>query len=215
MKVQHPCKSVPQVFHMQNLYLFFGTTNQAVEAALRDDDQYFVDSIIDYRGNSEHRSKMSFLVRYMDESEHWIPYSPDINQTEAFERFCSQYPELSILLKPFNQQASYLRRLNLSLISPDACNKSAYLNLRAWGHEYYDQYNLPPVLHLVPCNLGMLVKKQGSMVIEYEVPLFKEGLRYLDSKAYSYYVYLSLPSFDYVIIDKNFCIEKEWDCTSL
>ena len=27
---QHPCKSDPQTFHMEDLYLFFGTTEQAI-----------------------------------------------------------------------------------------------------------------------------------------------------------------------------------------
>ena len=81
---------------------------------------------------------------------HWVPYSQDINQTEAFETFCNTYPELNILLHSAANQDSYLSSLSKTKITSQAQNTYAYINLRAWGYEYYDSLNLLPFLHLVP-----------------------------------------------------------------
>ena len=58
---------------------------------------------------------MQFLVLYQDQSTHWVSYSNDINTTEAYEKLCSNYPELQILLQPSSQQAAYLRTLNAKI----------------------------------------------------------------------------------------------------
>ena len=208
--VQHPCKSDPQTFHMEDLYLFFGTTEQAIEASLRDDDQYFIESILDYRGDPTKRTTTSYLVKYMDDATHWVPYSQDINQTEAFETFCNTYPELNILLHSAANQDSYLSNLSKTKITSQAQNTYAYINLRAWGYEYYDSLNLPPFLHLVPCQLGKLVTRGNKIMLEYTVPLFNEPKRYLDPRTFIFFVYLFLPDFQHILIDEIMCKEKNW-----
>ena len=72
--------------------MFYGSEKQAIEASLRDDNQYFVDCILDYRGDpTRNRTDITFLVQFMDESQSWVPNTPDINQTEAFETYCAQH----------------------------------------------------------------------------------------------------------------------------
>jgi hypothetical protein len=90
--VQHPCKNHTQVLHADSVYIFYGTEEQALDTALRDDDQFFVTSILNYRGNPEKRSEMQFLVLYQDDSTHWVNYSSDISSTEIFEIFLYNIP---------------------------------------------------------------------------------------------------------------------------
>jgi hypothetical protein len=158
--VQHPCKTHTQVLHADTVYIFYGTAEQAMDAALRDDDQFFVTSILNYRGNPEKRSMMQFLVLYQDESTHWVPYSSDISTTEVFEHFCSTYPELQILLQHSSTQASYIRTLKAKHFPSSIQHTSAYMNLRAYGHQWYDEQNLSNVPYLVPCQLRKLVKNE-------------------------------------------------------
>jgi hypothetical protein len=55
-----------KVFHANRLKYFFGSSEQAKNAALRDMDQYIVDALIAYRGDPLIRTSLSFYTRFMD-----------------------------------------------------------------------------------------------------------------------------------------------------
>jgi hypothetical protein len=202
---KHPCKTHTQVLHAENVYIFYGTEEQAIDTALRDDDQYFVHSIINYRGDPLKRSQMEFLVQYQDDSTHWLPYSLDISTTEAFETYCVLYNELQILLQPASQQSSYLRTLNTKHFSPDIQHTNAYLNMRSYKG-WYDQNIKESLPHLVPCKILSIVKKE----IWLEVPLFNDGKFSFTYSDFFSYVYLDQPSFPHIIVNEKTCIDRNW-----
>ena len=201
--VRHPCKDADQTLHSERLFMFFGTDEQAKEAALRDDDQYFIEDILDYKGDPTERSRMEFLVLYVDSSQHWVLYSNDITSTEAYERFCLKYNELLILLKPSAHAVAYNKELSKRSIPFSSMHKSAWINLRSYGYKYYDSKNLAPCLHLVPCLLGRLRQVKNVQKIELTIPLFDDGTHLLDYPAYFNFIYLDLPEYKHVIVDEN------------
>ena len=208
--ILHPCKTESQIVHSEDLYMFYGTTQDAIDASLRDDDQYFINKIIDYRGDPERRTELSFLIQYMDSSTSWVKYSKDINTTEAFEIFCTTYPELLTVLKKTDDSILYNRMLSSSKINPQAVNCLVHINLRSYGYDWYDGENLSPILHLVPCQLGKIIQRNYKQFIEYHIPLFSSTIRYLDAKSFHHFIYILLPSFQYIIVDEQMKIDKDW-----
>lgn len=78
----------PSSLHTTHLKYWFGISEAAREAALRDQDQYVVDRITAYRGNPALRKTMQFSTSFGDGSQSWNHFSPDISYTVAFGTFC-------------------------------------------------------------------------------------------------------------------------------
>ena len=203
---QHPCKTYTQVLHAENVYIFYGTYEQALDTALRDDDQFFVTEILNYRGNPEKRSEMEFLVLYQDESTHWIKYSSDISSTEIFETYCSTYPELNIVLQHSSKQKSFIRTLNAKHFPLHIQHTSAYMNLRAYGSAWYDSQRLQNLPYLVPCQLRKIINNK----LQIEIPLFSDGTFTFDFKSFFYYIYLDRPTFSHILVDEKIINEHNW-----
>ena len=126
-----------QKFHMDNLQIFVGTEAQALQAARSDDHQHTIDTILGFRGNPELRSTCSFLVRFGDGEEVWLPFGTNINTTAAFEKYCSHRPELRILLLT-QQQVKSSKRLDMSNMKLQAeIGSTRYISLQAFGYEWY------------------------------------------------------------------------------
>ena len=203
---KHPCKNHNQILHADSVYIFYGTEEQALDVALRDDDQFFVTSILNYRGNPEKRSDMQFLILYQDQSTHWVSYSSDINTTEAYEKFCSTYPELQILLQHSSQQSAYLRTLNAKNFPINIQHTSAFMNLRAYGAPWYDSQKLDNLPYIVPCQLRKIIKNK----LQVEVPLFSDGTFTFDYKSFFYYIYLDRPTFSHILVNEKICNDNNW-----
>jgi hypothetical protein len=209
--VRHPCKNEDQLLHCENLYIFYGSKEQAIEASLRDDNQYFIDSILDYRGDpARNRTDMTFLVQFMDESQSWVPNTPDINKTEAFETYCAQHRELLVLLQLKANQSKYYASLNAQPLRHTLQNTDAFINLRSWGHEWYDQQNLKHLMHLVPCRILKITRRENKPVFAIETPLFNDGTHYIDARAFHDYIFLERPDFPHVVVDESMTSENSW-----
>ena len=203
---RHPCKNYNQILHADSVYIFYGTAEQAMDAALRDDDQFFVTSILNYRGNPEKRSTVQFLVLYQDDSTHWVPYSADISNTAIFETFCSMYNELQILLQHSSKQAAYLRTLGAKKFPFDIQHTYAYMNLRAYGNDWYDSQKLDNLPYVVPCQLRKVINNK----LQVEVPMFDDGTFTFDYKSFFYFIFLERPSYSHILVDEVLCNEKNW-----
>ena len=59
------------IFHVSRLKLFVGSSTQAYSSALRDNNQYTIQSILAYRGNPLIRTSMSFHVSFDDGTLVW------------------------------------------------------------------------------------------------------------------------------------------------
>jgi hypothetical protein len=84
-------------FHCTRVKPFAGTSAEAKEAALRDADQYYIESFLAYRGNPEVRTTVAFYIRFCDGCQHWRPWSKDLYDTEKYELYCVSKPELAPL----------------------------------------------------------------------------------------------------------------------
>ena len=149
---------------------------------------------------------MQFLILYQDQSTHWVSYSSDINNTEAYEKFCSTYPELQILLQHSSQQSAYLRTLNAKNFPINIQHTSAFMNLRAYGAPWYDSQKLDNLPYIVPCQLRKIIKNK----LQVEVPLFSDGTFTFDYKSFFYYIYLDRPTFSHILVNEKICNDNNW-----
>jgi hypothetical protein len=161
---RHMATDVPGEYHVSRLKLFVGTEAQARETAMRDQDQYTIVSILNYRGNPLRRSETLYLVLFADGERSWVPYSKDIADTAAFGLLISSRPELHILNLPTKSVSSWItalkkvpidqlhvydpsgRRPHRTWASPIQPGVVAYVDLRYWsddGHNWYFSLGLP------------------------------------------------------------------------
>ena len=73
----------------------------------------------------------------------WIPWCRDITSTAAYDIFCTQRRELQYLLVPVETIASSKKQLNnlhIQLVQP---GDTVYVNLRLYGHQWYESLQLP------------------------------------------------------------------------
>jgi hypothetical protein len=141
-----------RVLHMDNVKPYFGSKEDAYRAAQVDDDQYVINRIIDYMGETIKRSKMEFLVLFEDEDCVWIAYNRDLASSAPFETYCRSLPELEPLLyteKEWRLRSSQLNSKGVVGVVP---GQICYVTLRAWGSDYYRDIGLPEGFrYVVPC----------------------------------------------------------------
>jgi hypothetical protein len=92
--VKHLVNHVVKVHHMDDIKPFFGPREDAMKAALVDNDQFVVKEFLEYKGDPERRTSMEFLVKFEDDDEVWIPWNRDVIQSQQFESFCRSQSQL-------------------------------------------------------------------------------------------------------------------------
>ena len=107
VRLRNLVTGVEKEVHVERLTPFTGTAEQALEMAMLDTDQHFVERLIGYRGNPEVRQTVEFLVEFTDGTLVWKPYDADIAQTVQFENFCKAHPELETLLHSASRSAAF------------------------------------------------------------------------------------------------------------
>lgn len=134
-------------FHVSTLKPFRGDLDTATALAHADRDQYIVSAILGYRGEPLRRTSMEFYVRFADGEEIWIPWSNDIFDARPYEDFCRSHSELTPVLYRLSQANLWIRRTRAANIISVSPGKSVYIDLRAFGAEWYGALALPE-LHL-------------------------------------------------------------------
>jgi hypothetical protein len=129
-------------YSVEDLQPFFGSKAQATEAAMRDQDQYLVESILSYTGDCNTRSKMVFKVKYSDGDIIDRPWSNDI-QCEAYYIFCESRPYLKHLAMDTKMGAQFRQNLGKSDITGVSLGDTVYVDLRFFGDEWYEALGLP------------------------------------------------------------------------
>jgi hypothetical protein len=132
-----------KVFHSNRLKYFFGSSEQAKEAALRDMDQYLVDSFIAYRGDPLVRTSLSFYVKFKDGTQIWVIWSKDLFDTLQYEQYCRSLPQLFPLIVLHRESLILMKQLNLTPITVVDVGQTAYMDIRAIGAGWYAGLNLP------------------------------------------------------------------------
>ena len=195
------------VLHMSWLKPFFGTPEQAYRVAQIDFNQYTVVAVIAYRGDPEVRSRMEFQVQFEDGSLLWLPWSQDIASTSQFQSFCEQKPQLFPLLfsaAMAKSERARLKRIPIEGVSP---GQTIYVDLRAWGSDFYDELNLPncyTTMYVVECSYVRWAGRR-QLRIDLYCPLFQSTYEW---SAYDVHCYGRVTEFDpstMVLVDAAFC----------
>jgi hypothetical protein len=163
---------------VERLKRFYGTLEEAKEAANIDYDQYEVDCILGYRGDPSRRSSMEFELLFKAGDTLWKRYCRDIYDTIYFEDFCRSRPELLPLLTTHALHVKAMATLNKTPITEVVPGDICYLNMRFYGYEKYKNFNLPNferIIYVTKITYGNYYKNNTE--IDVHVPLFKQKLK--------------------------------------
>ena len=190
VSVRHLANDHCETIHVSKLKLFYGSKNSAKELALRDYDQYWLDSILAYKGDPEKRSTLEFRVKYQDGEICWIYYCPDIYNTKQFEIFCTENPELRILFVSAEAAKKHINQMNKSAILNINVGDIQYYNLKCLSHEWFNDLNLPntEITYVVKY---VVIKKISPILFTIHSPVFDlANKKYILNKgAYWFYAY--------------------------
>jgi hypothetical protein len=191
VSIRHLANDHVETVHVSKLKLFYGSEISAKELALRDYDQYWLDSIITYSGDPEKRSTLQFKIKYQDNDISWVPYCPDIYNTKQFDEFCTINPELRILFISADAANKHIAQMNKSAIINFNVGDTIYYKLSSLGYDWYNELNLPnndDITYLVE---GVIVKKISTKLFTIHSAIFdKNKKKYLfDAGAYWFYAY--------------------------
>jgi hypothetical protein len=129
-------------YSVSDLEPFFGTSDSANEAALRDQEQFRVSEILSYTGDSRLRTQMTFKVKYADGDVLDIPWSPDI-QCEAYYDFCAARPHLFHLTLDAGMAKRFISQKKREDITTVTVGDQVFVDLRFFGDIWYEQLGLP------------------------------------------------------------------------
>jgi len=147
--MKHMCIHTIEVQHVDRLKPFFGTTEEALEMAKLDYNQFFIESFNHFTGNPHKRTSMLFNVTFsyngITEAK-MIPYSADIDRTEQFERYINDNPYLFPLRYHASVAKKRMNAMNRQPITRVVPNDIVYLNLRYYDgmdSAWFDSLDLP------------------------------------------------------------------------
>jgi hypothetical protein len=172
---RHLSSGVVSVLHVERLKRYVGTEEQAKEAANIDYDQYEVDRIIGYTGDTSRRTEMKFEILFKAGDSIWKTYCRDIYDTTYFEDFCRSRPELLPLLTTVSISNKRIAEINKTPITEFTIGEEAYMNLRFFGYEKYKSFQLPNherITYITRITYGNLSKNKCDININ--IHMFKK-----------------------------------------
>jgi hypothetical protein len=208
VEARHLATGLVGTYHVSRLKLFVGDQAQARDAAMRDQDQYSIDVVLNYQGNPLRRSETRYYVRFKDSDTRWLTYTRDLFETVQFNDFVSTRPELSILNLPAASVSKFItyvksqsiadlhlpdpsgRRPTRAWMSPIALGTTAYVDLRFWsddGHNWYFELGLPHVLtaiYVVPIIYTTWGSRQRTVFFDCELFNYSDSFDAYQAFAY-------------------------------
>ena len=135
------------VFHVERLLPFFGSPQEALEAAKLDKNQFLIYSIDFFVGNPHKRSSMMFgvLFEYEDDIIQ-VPYSSDVANTSQFHDFVSSQRYLFPLRFTAKEAGRQIKLMKNDAIVGVELGDLGYMSLRFFDgidRMFYDSLNLP------------------------------------------------------------------------
>ena len=165
---RHLASGRVQEFDVSDLNIFAATKDEATELAIADIDHYEVKDILRARGDPLKRTTMEFFVQFIDGSELWIPLNKDLFDLPVYEDFVRARPYLMPLLYPAAEVSQYVTSLNRSPITEVSVGDIVLVDLRSWGHIWYQSLGLPnadSVDYVVECSYTRWVKKPAKLAL--------------------------------------------------
>jgi hypothetical protein len=207
VQVRHMALHTISTLYVGDLKVFFGSREDAKKLASVDADQFLVSRISAYRGDPLQRSSMYFFVEYADSDKLWIPWSLDLQSSEAYHDYCAALPELSPLLLSSSQAAIWLRKLRSERISRVKPGQQLLVDLRSFGSDWYSTLTVPnkdTVLYLVPITFTKLAPNKKSIVLS--CPLLRLE-RHVDNVYVKMYVRPQPTDVPYHVVDEELLLE--------
>jgi hypothetical protein len=121
---------------------FFGSLEEAKEAAMRDREQFVVKRVVSCRGDSTKRSLMHFTLEFEDGDIRELPWSHDL-ECEAFDIFCSGHNYLKHLTMDTTIASNWMTQMNRRDISAVKPGDTVWIDLRFFGDIWYESLLLP------------------------------------------------------------------------
>jgi len=150
---KHMVTGKERTFHMANLKPFIGSAADAYVAAKTDDDQHVIIAILDYLGDPERRLTMKFLVQFEGNEDIWLDYNSDLADSKPFADYCQQHAELEPLTMTARDWKQKKREYNATGVVGVVPGDKCYVNLKAWGADYYQSIGLPTgIEYVVMCS---------------------------------------------------------------
>jgi hypothetical protein len=181
VEMRHLALGNVQTTHIENLAMYTGSRADALEVALIDADQHWIDTILRYHGFPELTKSMEFLVKFADGEEQWLPLSKDLSATLQFENFCNQKPELNILLLDANMAKKFKAQINRDPMPSLVLGYKAYYDLKFLGFTWFDNLDLPNIdkfAYIVEYEIVKAIPGKKQFVVK--SPVFSlEGKEYL------------------------------------
>jgi hypothetical protein len=143
VEVEHLVTARRYIFFVADLRIFVGDAESARSAAMLDDDQFPVERILSYKGDPALRTSIELLVAFEDGTQTWLPWSDDICSTAAFESFCRSISHLRVLLIPTARVGVENALINRTPITEVQVGDTVYVDLRSYGHIWFDALELP------------------------------------------------------------------------
>jgi len=143
IECKHIVSDVVTTLPAENVKVFIGDYEAAYKAALSDYNQYEVEAILGYSGDTIMRSKMDILVRYASGVTLFVPFNKDIDNLTVFESYCRSHSDMLPLLYPATEATKLIRTTNKTPITDFNIGDNGYLNLRAFTSVWYNKLDLP------------------------------------------------------------------------
>ena len=142
--MRHLASHVVEPYHVERFKPFFGTRLDAEALARKDYDQYVIAAILGYKGNSDSRETIEFLVCFADDDTRWRTFDRELFETTAYEEFCRSRPELQLLIYTTRESAARTARYNKLPITEVSSGDTIFLDVRfLGGAEWYNSLQLP------------------------------------------------------------------------
>jgi hypothetical protein len=174
--LRHMVTEDVRVVHMEHVKPYFSDSLDAYSAALVDQSQYVVDSLLAWQCDPERRSTMSFLVRFLDGDEIWLPYSKDLAESGPFTFYCRANAPLMPLLhteKAWWVIAAARNKETISVVNPGT---HCWVDLRAWGAIWFRDLDLPAaekIIYVVFCKYLKWDNEKKTHILM-SCPLFRQ-----------------------------------------
>ncbi len=204
--MSHVVTGDTKVVHMEHLKPFFAACPEdGYRAALVDYDQYVLQGVLAWKGDPEKRSGMEFLVLFEDGECVWLPYSKDLSGSAQFQAYCEANAPLKPLMFSLDGWVKWCaseNRKSIGLVHPGLV---CYVDLRAWGSDWYASCKLPEAfltVYVVSCEYTAW-ENPGKSRIGLYCRLFKQRFVWKNSDIVRYGLITSL-SGDMVLVDEGF-----------
>jgi hypothetical protein len=137
-----------KIFHVEDLKIFHGTKQQAIEAARTDGDQELVERFLAYRGDPKVRTTVEFEVLFADGDIVWLPFSEDLFAMVQYEEFCSSTPGLWTMIFRTDVLRKIISQTNKLPITRVRPKDEVFVDIRVYGEVWYTSIGLPDQFHI-------------------------------------------------------------------